>query len=240
MSTRIATAAGAGPDIRFFVPFMKVEEQADGSVYVEGIATAEVLDLHGEVVSYEASKRAFEKWSGWAEKASGGASLGNIRVMHQPVVAGKAVKWWADDATRSIHLGSIIEDPTAAKLCRSRAYTGYSIGGGNVTREMQSYEGKSVPWVTDYDLSENSIVDKGACPPAIFTLVKSADHKEHQMTLNELFKANRLAVLAVAAKMTDGKTIKLGDEVISLDALEKDAAGSTDLNIKAYLVPEIS
>jgi hypothetical protein len=226
MTTRIATAAGAGPDTRFFVPFTKAEEQTNGNVYVEGIATGEVLDYHGEVVSYEASKAAFKEWSAWAEKVTDGESIGNIRVMHQPVVAGRAVKWWADDETRSIHLGCTIEDPTAAKLCRSRAYTGFSIGGDNVKREMGLWEGKSVPWIQGYRLAENSIVDKGACPTATFTLVKRADHKESPMTLHELFKANRLAVLAVAAKMSDQKTITIGDLTISTDVLEKDAAGA--------------
>lgn len=221
MTTRIVTAAGAGPDTRFFVPFTKVEENADGSVYVEGIATGEILDFHGEVVSYEASKRAFAEWSAWAEKATGGESIGNIRVMHQPIVAGRAVKWWADDATRSIHLGATIDDPAHAKLCRSRAYTGYSIGGGNVTREMQPWEGKSVPWITDYDLSENSLVDKPACPTSIFTLVKRAITKEPPMNLFELLKANPSATFAIRAKMTDAVTIKNGDAVLSIAGTPK-------------------
>ncbi len=251
MTTRIATAAGAGEDIRFFVPFTKVEEQSDGSVYVEGIATGEVLDFHGEVVSYEASKAAFEEWSAWAEKATDGASIGNIRVMHQPIVGGKAVKWWADEATRTIHLGSRIEDPTAAKLCRSRAYTGYSIGGNNVTRELQPYEGKSVPWVTAYRLSENSIVDKPACPTATFTLVKRIDIKEiATMKPIEFLKAHLSAVLLCAAAMPEKDTLKIGDQTIIIagtaDApvleLRKDAtsavvAGAEALGaLKAFMI----
>jgi len=216
MTTRVATAAGAGPDTRFFIPFTKVEENSDGSVYVEGVATAEVLDFHGEVVSYEASKAAFKEWSDWAEKATDGASIGNIREMHQPVVAGRAVKWWADDTTRSIHLGATIEDPTAAKLCRSRAYTGYSIGGGDVKREMQPWEGKSVPWITAYRLSENSIVDKPACPTATFTLVKRATKEIAAMKPIEFLKTHLSAVLLCAAAMPEKDTLKIGDETIAI------------------------
>jgi hypothetical protein len=234
MSTRIATAAGAGPDIRIFVPFTKVEENADGSVYVEGVATAEVLDFHGEVVSYEASKAAFEEWSDWAQKATDGQSIGNIRVMHQPVVAGRAVKWWADDATRSIHLGATIDDPAHAKLCRSRAYTGYSIGGNDVAREMGTWDGKAVPWITRYRLSENSLVDKPACPTATFTLVKRAFKEITAMKPIEFLKANLSAVLLYAAAMPEKDTLKLGDETISIAGtpelpvleLRKDAASA--------------
>jgi len=229
MTTRIATAAGAGPNTRFFVPFTKVEENADGSVYVEGIATGEVLDFHGEVVSYEASKKAFEEWSAWAEKVSGGESLGNIRVMHQPIVAGKAVKWWADDATRSIYLGSKIEDPVQAKMCRSRAYTGYSIGGDNVVREMGDWEGKLVPYVKAYRLAENSIVDKGACPTATFTLVKRAATQEiAAMKPIEFLKAHFPAVLLCAVAMPEKDTLKLSDGTIEI--VEKD--GAVDLELR--------
>ena len=226
MTTRIATAAGAGPDTRFFVPFTKVEENADGSVYIESVATGEVEDYHGEIVLDSASVKAFKEWTDWADKATDGASLGNIREMHQSNVAGKAVTWTHDAAAKTQSLGLQVIDAEAGKKAKARVYTGLSIGGSNVKREMREVNGKSVPCITSYQLNEVSLVDKPACPVATFTLVKRADHKESPMKLHDMFKANRLAVLAVAAKMSDQKTITIGDQVFSLDTLEKDAMGA--------------
>ena len=226
MTTRIATAAGAGPDTRFFVPFTKVEENSDGSVYIEGIATGEVVDYHGEIVLDSASVDAFEEWTDWAEKASGGASVGNIREMHTDNVAGKAVSWTHDAAAKTQSLGLQVLDAEAAKKAKARVYTGLSIGGSNVKREMRTVNGKKIPVITSYRLNEVSLVDKPACPVATFTLVKRFEPKESPMKLTELLQSNERAAFKVRAAMPSETKIECGAVTYDVASLEKDAISS--------------
>ena len=58
---------------------------------VYGIATAEVVDKSGEICDYETTKPYYKEWSNEFSKATNGASLGNLRSMHNPVAAGKIV-----------------------------------------------------------------------------------------------------------------------------------------------------
>ena len=58
--------------MKFAFPISKTEKLEDGRLLIEGVATSEALDLQGEILDYEGSKRAFEKWAG------------NIREAHDP------------------------------------------------------------------------------------------------------------------------------------------------------------
>ena len=161
-------------DKHIYIPITKVEEQSDGSVIVEGFATVEELDSQGEVVLYEASKAAFAEWADVFSKMTDGESLGNIREMHDPKAAGKAIAYSFDDEKKGVILRSKIIDPTAAAKCKERVYTGYSIAalGKDVHRSMIDWNGTQVPAIDKYLLSETSLVDRGACPSAVFSLVK--------------------------------------------------------------------
>lgn len=156
-----------GKEIKVFLPFTKVEALEDGTCIVEGIATAEVLDADGEIVDFEASKAAFSEWSDYFQKATDGESFGNIRSMHGNIAAGKAVAWWPDEEHKAIMLRSHIIDPTEAKKCIEKVYLGYSIGG-----KVPKKDGYVGNHIVKYKLSETSLVDKPACPVALFSLVK--------------------------------------------------------------------
>lgn len=162
--------------LKLFIPFTKREDSPDGSVLVEGIATAEEIDKQGEAVSYEGSKAAFTEWSEGFARVTNGASLGNIREMHGPVAAGKAIGWTADDTRKAIVLRARISDTAAAQKVRDSVYTGYSIGapGHTVKREIVKNGDTEFPMVMAYTLSEVSIVDNPACPSASFSVVKRA------------------------------------------------------------------
>jgi hypothetical protein len=164
--------------VEVFLPFAKVEENEDGTVYVEGVATAEVLDSQGEVVLHDAAKAAFAEWTQWAKDATGGLSMGNIREMHERKAAGKAVAVEVDDEARQTRLGALVVDPVACSKVRERVYAGFSIGGDQVKRSMVTVDGKAVPAVTHLRLTEVSLVDKPACPVAVFSLVKRDDAPE--------------------------------------------------------------
>jgi len=187
----VAAEIGTKKGLTLYVPFTKVEPQDDGSVIVEGLATCEELDKQGEVVTYAASKKAFANWTEAFSEVTKGASLGNIREMHGPIAAGKAIAWWADDEKKAIGLRSKIVDPEAAKKCKESVYTGYSIGGapGTVKREIRKFDGKNVPAVTAYELSETSVVDNPAAPSAVFTLVKRAPARPWELDPEKTAKA---------------------------------------------------
>lgn len=187
------------PQMQVYLPFTKVEEQADGSVYVEGIATQEMLDHQGEVVTYDASKVAFAEWADAFAKATDGQSLGNIREMHGPVAAGKSVMWRPDDTSKSIALGALIVDGQAAKKCKQRVYTGFSIGAPGHSVKTDGNR------ITAYRLSEVSVVDKPACPTAVFSMVKRdiaapvrKDAAAAQAALTAAFDLLRSALVEIA------------------------------------------
>ena len=165
-------ANDAANDLRLYVPFTKREPQDDGSVVVSGIATAEEIDKQGECVAYEASKAAFSEWTDAFSRMTDGASLGNIREMHGPVAAGKAIAWEPLDDRKAIGLTARIYGDAAVK-CKESVLNGFSIGapGISVKREMR----KDVPTITAYRLSEVSVVDNPAAPSATFTMVKRAE-----------------------------------------------------------------
>ena len=222
-------ANDAANDLRLFVPFVRKDQLKDGTVIVEGCATAEEIDKQGEVVSYEASVKAFTDWSETFERVTGGASLGNIRAMHGPVAAGKAIAWNADDEGKKIFLRSKIVDKDEAAKVLEGVYTGYSIGasGVNVVRQKQKFNGKDdVPMITAYRLSEVSIVDNPACPSATLQVAKRAEPEDLR---KGMWSISRLADLCC-----DLKYLK---ESLESDALwEGDAM---DAEMAAQLQPQI-
>lgn len=159
-----------------FVPFAKVEEGPNGSAIVHTRATREELDSQGEVVGIDASVAAWTDWSKWYEKTTKAAgqepSKGNVRAMHEPIGAGKVADWMHAKEDKAIDAVLEVVDPAEALKCKTGVYTGVSISGSKVKREMREWDGKKVPFVVSYQMNELSLVDKGACPSAVFTMVK--------------------------------------------------------------------
>ena len=91
---------------------------------VWGVATSEDLDSQGDVLDYEASKKAVTDWM----------KIGNIREMHDGKKAvGKAFDVQFDDVNKSITVGSYISkspdgEGTWQKV-KEGILTGYSVGG---------------------------------------------------------------------------------------------------------------
>lgn len=209
--------------LNFNIPISKVEELEDGSVIVEGVATSEALDSDGEIVSYEASKRAFEGWTEAFQKMTDGESLGNIREMHRDdAVAGKAIGYFADDEAKKITVRSKIVDTEAAKKCREKVYTGYSIRSmGPVAREVFKVGDQSVPVITDYQMRELSLVDRGANGDAIFTLVKRDKSGDDDAKKTDGARGeNAELVKTIAAAVTESLS-KSEDNKLILEALTK-------------------
>lgn len=150
------------------IPIAKIDEEQR---MVYGYATVEELDAHGEIISYEASKKAFSNW------------IGNIREMHQDIAVGKNMETEFDDDTKGVWIGARISESDDGEQAwikvKEGVYSGFSIGGRVNDSEVRtmSVDGKkkSVRVITDYDLGETSLVDNPACPSAIFQMVKSVD-----------------------------------------------------------------
>ena len=152
------------------IPITKVDEEQR---MVYGYATVEELDSHGEIITYEASKKAFSNW------------IGNIREMHQDIAVGKAIEIEFDDDAKGVWIGAKISESTDGENAwikvKEGVLAGFSIGGRVNDCKMQQMiiddKKKMVNVITDYDLGETSLVDNPAVASATFQIVKSKDGK---------------------------------------------------------------
>ena len=148
-----------GDNIILSVPFTKVNREKRT---VSGFATLDNLDQTGDVVTAEASLKAFENFRG------------NLREMHQPVAVGKVVSFkpetFYDPATKEFFNGVYVDayiskgaQDTWEKVLDG-TLQGFSIGGKIIEsdNEVNKATGKTVRFIKDYDLMELSIVDSPA------------------------------------------------------------------------------
>lgn len=151
--------------IHINIPITKIDEEQR---MVWGYATVEEIDAHGEIIGYQASKKAFPEW------------LGNIREMHGPTAIGKSIEITFDDDNKGVWLGSYISESADGENAWIKVKEGilqaYSIGGNIKDFKMvKGNDGNDHLMVTDYDLFEVSLVDNPACPSATLQVVKSID-----------------------------------------------------------------
>lgn len=163
------------------VPIVKVDLEQR---MVYGYATMEQIDSQGEIVDYEASKKAFSDW------------VGNIREQHDDKKAvGKAIDIRFDDENRGVWLGSRISESadgenTWTKI-KEGILTGYSIGGmvyavRDEIVQMANGVAETITRIVDYSLGEVSVVDNPALGAyAQFAVVKSKDGKLHTTDILE-------------------------------------------------------
>ena len=113
-----------------YLPIVKVDEQAH---VVWGLVTSETPDRDGEICDFEAAKAAFQKWAdeSFSKTTAAGQepSLGNIRVMHQLQVGGKAIHIEFKDADKQIWLGTTPANDAVWGLLKGGFLTSYSQGG---------------------------------------------------------------------------------------------------------------
>lgn len=152
---------------RLFAPIAKVDEEKR---LVYGVAASENRDKSGERFDYESSAPEFKKWSAEIAKGSAGKSLGNVRIMHQPIVAGVLTHLDCDDACKTVSVCAKIISDEAWKMVEAGAYTGFSIGGRYAKRWSDSEE-PEIKWYTAIP-SEISLVDNPCNPDSYFELVK--------------------------------------------------------------------
>jgi hypothetical protein len=148
-----------GNAINLSIPFTKVNREKRT---VSGFATLDNLDQTGDVVTQEASMKAFESFRG------------NLREMHQPLAVGKVASFrpetFYDPTTKEFYNGVYVDayiskgaQDTWEKVLDG-TLTGFSIGGKIIEsdNEVNKSTGASVRFIKDYALVELSIVDSPA------------------------------------------------------------------------------
>jgi hypothetical protein len=148
-----------GDSINLSVPFTKVNRERRT---VSGFATLDNVDQTGDVVTSDASIKAFESFRG------------NIREMHTPLAVGKMLSFkpetFYDPISKSFYSGIYVDvyvskgaQDTWEKVLDG-TLTGFSIGGKitDSDNEVNKSDGTSVRFIKAYDLVELSIVDSPA------------------------------------------------------------------------------
>ena len=148
-----------GNNLHLSVPFTKVNRE---NRTVSGFATLDNIDQTGDVVTADASIKAFERFRG------------NLREMHQPIAVGKVISFkpetFYDPTTKSFYNGVYVTTYISKgaqdtwEKCLDGTLSGFSIGGKIIEfdNEVNKANGESVRFIKDYDLVELSLVDSPA------------------------------------------------------------------------------
>jgi hypothetical protein len=148
-----------GENVRLSMPFSKVDEERR---IVSGFATLDNVDKQNDIVTPEASLKAFEKFRG------------NIREMHQPKAVGKMVSFkedkYFDPESKKFYAGVYVStyiskgaQDTWEKVLDG-TLSGFSIGG-RMNKWDDAFDEKmdaTIRIIKDYDLVELSLVDTPA------------------------------------------------------------------------------
>lgn len=148
-----------GDNLSLSIPFTKVNRE---NRTVSGFATLDNVDQTGDVVTAEASIKAFENFRG------------NLREMHQSIAVGKVVSFkpetYYDQKSQTFYNGVYVTSyiskgaqDTWEKVLDG-TLSGFSIGGKikESDNEVNKATGEAVRFIKDYDLVELSIVDSPA------------------------------------------------------------------------------
>lgn len=165
-------------EVRLSMPLQKIDKQHRT---VSGWASLDNVDSHGDVIEHEANKRAFSKFRG------------NLRLMHQPIPAGKLLSFREDEFydpdTKKFYNGIYVTAYISKgaesiwEMIKDGTLTGFSIGGSiketeNKFVKSEDGTGRTVRFVKDYDLVELSLVDNPANQLAnLVSIQKLADGK---------------------------------------------------------------
>jgi len=148
-----------GENVRLSLPFAKVDKERR---IVSGFASLDNIDKQNDIVTADASMKAFAKFRG------------NIREMHQPSAVGKMVSFkedkYFDPETKKFYSGVFVSAyvskgaQNAWEKVLDGTYTGFSIGG-KMNKWDDAYDDKmdtTIRVIKDYDLIELSLVDSPA------------------------------------------------------------------------------
>ena len=161
-----------GDNVRLSMPFSKVDKERR---IVSGFATLDNVDRQKDIVTSEASVKAFSKFRG------------NIREMHQPLAVGKMVAFkedkYFDPESKKFYSGVYVSayvskgaQDTWEKVLDG-TLSGFSIGG-RMNKWDDAYDEKmdtAIRIIKEYDLVELSLVDTPANQFANILSVEKVD-----------------------------------------------------------------
>jgi hypothetical protein len=172
-----------GDSISVRMPITKVDKERR---IVSGWATTDVLDKQGDIVSAEASARAFDNF------------MGNVREQHTPLAVGKVVSFKQDkffNKEEGKFYNGMYVDVYVSKGAEDTWHkvnegilTGFSIGGS--IKDSENVYNKSmdreIRVIKEYDLFELSLVDNPANPASTIVSVQKFDYVSHDIEKNYL------------------------------------------------------
>jgi len=211
-----------GDSVRLSLPFAKVDKERR---IVSGFASLDNLDKQGDIVTSEASMKAFS------------AFRGNIREMHQPSAVGKMVSFkqdrYFDPETKKFYNGVFVSAyvskgaQDAWEKVLDGTYTGFSIGG-RMNKWDDGYDEKSdstIRIIKDYDLVELSLVDSPANQFANIMQVEKVDGvnvvKGQDVALENVFYDDESGLVMVSEEET-AVSPTTGNQMKNIGFVEKE------------------
>jgi hypothetical protein len=204
----------SGSSLSLAFPIAKVNKEKRT---VSGFASLDNIDRHGDIVTAEASKKAFENFRG------------NIREMHGPSAVGKMIDFkedaFFDKATGKKYSGVYVTAyiskgaQDAWEKVLDGTYSGFSIGGNIVDAKMEKSDNGQEDHrvIHNYDLHELSLVDSPANPLAnFFSIQKMAKG----MTLENVFWCNEDEVASTTTEMSKNCVV-CGDSMSNIGWVEQ-------------------
>jgi hypothetical protein len=190
-------------DVKYLTAAIKSVEEKDDGLYIQGCLAAEEVDDAGEVMDWETSIPHFKAWNrNFAEKtanAEGGVSVGNLRIMHQRIAAGKFVAMDYDEDAKQVLVTAKCTNEAEKKNVREGIYTAFSVGAKYMKKWYDSAL-KAVRWTAKP--FEGSLVDIGAMPSANGFTYRTIEGKEETKAFDGGRRALREAFEAAGKTLT--------------------------------------
>ena len=223
-----------GENVRLSLPFAKVDKERR---IVSGFASLDNIDKQGDIVTSEASMKAFTNFRG------------NIREMHQPSAVGKMVSFkqdrYFDPQSKKFYNGVFVSAyvskgaQDAWEKVLDGTYTGFSIGG-RMNKWDDGYDEKSdatIRIIKDYDLVELSLVDSPANQFANIMHVEKVDGvdvlKGQDVALENVFYDKESGTVMVSEDESAVSPIT-GNQMENIGFVEKE--DSEKINMVKFLV----
>lgn len=208
-----------------FVPLLKMEEQADGTLHVFGLVTEQKPDLEREVCDYATTKpwyekRTKERFELTSKIAGMTPSLMAARGQHDPkqaIGAGRMIEF--NDALKAIKMGFHIVDSDAVKKWKAGVFVGFSQGGDYVNK----WTDPEFAGCTRYtaDPFEVSSVDSPCLPSALAESMKG-----RTVTLQKSAGVSEEVALQILP-VDEARLVKAEREIAELRQLLKEGKTKT-------------
>lgn len=235
----------------YHMPFAKVDQEKR---IVSGFATLNNVDRQADIVTTEASVKAFKNFRG------------NIREQHSRIAAGKmlsfGVEQYFDQVANKIYDGIFVRAyiskgaPDTWEKVMDGTLSGFSIGG-NITKwdTTTDDEGNLVRIIKEYELDELSLVDNPANPLANVVSIEKAhdffaemanniDEKElSNMTDNITKSDDAEGAVVVDAPVVEEAAVEVVEEaaaVVEEAVVVEEAAPVAEDSPKAEVADETS